>query len=61
IEDSYRKRKLERLIALSGSEITAAFQALASQNALCPVIITGTKNAEQAAKALGTEMNILPV
>ncbi|MDR2435377.1 MAG: insulinase family protein [Treponema sp.] len=61
IEDGYRQRKLERLIALSGSDIAAVFQALASQNALCPVIIAGTKSAGQAAKALGTEMNILPV
>ena len=61
IEDSYRKRKLERLIALSTADIAAAFTALGSRPASNPVIITGVKNAEQAAKALGTEVQMLPV
>ena len=61
IGDGYRKRKLQGLIALSGDDIAAAFKTLASQNAVCPVIIAGTKSAEQAAGALGTDLNILPV
>ena len=61
IEDGYRKRKLQRLIALSGGDIAAAFKALASQNAVCPVIIAGAKSAEQAARALGADLNMLPV
>ena len=61
IEDSYRKRKLERLIALSADDIAAALGALASQNAANTVIITGVKSAEQAAKALGLEPKMLPV
>jgi Zn-dependent M16 (insulinase) family peptidase len=61
VEASYRKRKLERLIATNGSDITAAFQALASQKAQNPVLITGMKDAEQAAKALGIEPQMLPV
>ncbi|MDR2477483.1 MAG: insulinase family protein [Treponema sp.] len=61
IEDSYRRRKLERLIALSADDIAAALGALASQNAANAVIITGVKSAEQAAKALGLEPKMLPV
>ncbi|GHV94270.1 peptidase M16 [Spirochaetia bacterium] len=61
IEDDYRKRKLERLIATNSDGIAAAFSALASQSAACPVIITGMKSAEQAAKTLGTDVKILPV
>jgi Zn-dependent M16 (insulinase) family peptidase len=64
VDDSYRKRKLERLIAVSAKDISAALGALASQLASKPgaqVIITGTKDAEQAAKALGVEVQTLPV
>jgi Zn-dependent M16 (insulinase) family peptidase len=61
IEDGYRRRKLERLIAANSDDIAAAFGALASQSAARPVIITGTKSAEQAAKTLGTDVKILPV
>ncbi|MDR0316673.1 MAG: insulinase family protein [Treponema sp.] len=61
IEDDYRKRKLERLIALASPDIAAAFASLASQTAASPVIISGVKNAEQAAKALGLEVKMLPV
>jgi len=61
IEDSYRKRKLERLIAVSTTDIEEAFKALGSRQAKGTVIITGVKTAEQAAKALGTEVQMLPV
>jgi Zn-dependent M16 (insulinase) family peptidase len=61
IEDGYRKRKLERLISVSGDDMAKAFKDLASQTAVSPVIITGMKSAEQAAKALGTDLKILPV
>jgi Zn-dependent M16 (insulinase) family peptidase len=65
IEDGYRKRKLQRLIAVSGADTAAALAALAAQttvqNGVRPVIITGMKGAEQAAKALGTDVKILPV
>jgi Zn-dependent M16 (insulinase) family peptidase len=61
IEDGYRKRKLERLIAVSSGDIAAAFRALAAQGSGRGVIIAGAKSAEQAAKALGTEVQTLPV
>jgi Zn-dependent M16 (insulinase) family peptidase len=60
IEDGYRKRKLRRLIATSAADLAAAFEALASQKAAAPVIISGVKSAEQAAAALGTEVKMLP-
>ena len=61
LEDSYRKRKLERLVSTSTKDIAAAFADLSSREAAGPVIITGMKNAEQAAKELGTEVQVLPV
>jgi Zn-dependent M16 (insulinase) family peptidase len=61
IEDDYRRRRLERLISVSSGDIAAALKALASQCAANRVIITGMKDAEQAAKALGTEVQTLPV
>jgi Zn-dependent M16 (insulinase) family peptidase len=61
IEDSYRKRKLERLIAVSAGDAAGAFAALAAQDAGREVIIAGMKSAEQAAKALGVELQTLPV
>ncbi len=61
IEDSYRKRKIERLVSTSTSDIQAAFSALGSRAATGSVVIAGTKAAEQAAKALGTEVQLLPV
>ena len=60
IEDDYRGRKLERLINMSAGDISASLEALASQNAVCPVIITGMKSGEQAAQALGVELKVLP-
>jgi Zn-dependent M16 (insulinase) family peptidase len=65
IENDYRRRRLERLIAVSAGDISAALGELASQvaagDAIGRVIITGMKGAEQAAKTLGTEVRILPV
>ena len=61
IEDSYRKRKLKRLVSLTSADMEAAFASLGSRPAIGKVIIAGMENAEQAAKALGTEMQELPV
>jgi len=61
IEDSYRKRRLERLVSVSTEDIAAAFVSLGARSSTGTVIIAGTKNAEQAAKALGTEVQMLAV
>jgi len=61
IEDSYRKRKIERLVSISTADIEKAFSALGSRETTGSVIIAGTKAAEQAAKALGTDVQTLPV
>ncbi|MDR0457035.1 MAG: insulinase family protein [Treponema sp.] len=61
IENDYRRRRLERLISVSADDISAALGELASQAAAGRVIITGMKGAEQAAAALGTEVQALPV
>jgi Zn-dependent M16 (insulinase) family peptidase len=61
IEDSYRKRRLERLVSVSTADIAAAFDSLGSRTVSGTVIIAGAKMAEQAAAALGTEVQMLPV
>jgi len=61
IEDSYRKRRLERLVSVSTEDIAAAFKSLGSRASTGTVIIAGTKIAEQAAKTLGTEVQMLAV
>jgi Zn-dependent M16 (insulinase) family peptidase len=61
IEDSYRKNKLERLISVSEEDIAAAFKAFASKQRSGSVIITGVKKAEEAAKALGVEVQHLKI
>jgi Zn-dependent M16 (insulinase) family peptidase len=61
IDDGYRRRRLERLVAVSAGEIAAARKELASQSPAGKVIIAGTKYAEKAAKALGVEIQTLPV
>ena len=61
IEDDYRARRLKKLINLSTNDIADAFASLASRTPTEPVIITGLKSAEQAAKALGAEVTVLPV
>jgi Zn-dependent M16 (insulinase) family peptidase len=65
IDDGCRRRKLERLINISEKDIYAALGSLASQLASHPasarVVIAGTSSAEQAAKALGVGVQLLPV
>jgi Zn-dependent M16 (insulinase) family peptidase len=60
IEDSYRKRKLERLASVSTADITDAFDSLRSRTVSGRVVIADEKTAEQAAKALGAEVQMLP-
>ncbi|WP_461251860.1 insulinase family protein, partial [Treponema sp. R8-4-B8] len=59
IEESYYKRKLERLISVSTADIEAVFNSLGSRVTSPPVIIAGVKTAEEAAKAFGTDMPML--
>jgi Zn-dependent M16 (insulinase) family peptidase len=61
IEDSYRKRKLERLVSITTKDVDTAFSELGSRAVTGSVIITGQKNAEQIAKALKTDVKALPV
>ncbi|MDR0501954.1 MAG: insulinase family protein [Treponema sp.] len=61
MEDSYRKRKMERLVSVSTSDLSSAFKALGSRQVHGTVVIAGMKNAEEAAKSLGAEVQILPV
>jgi len=61
MEDSYRKRRLERLISVSTADISAAFASLGARTSTGTVIIAGTKIAKQAAKALGTDVQMLAV
>jgi len=64
IDDGCRRRRLERLINIQENDISAALKGLASQlDSQKPsrVVIAGTNSAEQAAKALGVEVQILPV
>jgi Zn-dependent M16 (insulinase) family peptidase len=61
IDDDFRQRKLERLIAVSAEDVAAALEALAVQRPANTVIITGVKSAEQAAQAQGIEPKVLPV
>jgi Zn-dependent M16 (insulinase) family peptidase len=76
IEDTVRQRRLEKLVRVSGDEIAAVLNRLASQNASpqggpspggaspggpSPVIVAGTAVAEKAAKELGVTPKVLPV
>jgi Zn-dependent M16 (insulinase) family peptidase len=61
IEDRYRSRRLSALINIKEEEVVEVQKRLASQNAPCPVIITGEKDAEKAAAALGLTPETLPV
>jgi len=61
IEESYLKRKLERLISVSTADIEAVFNSLGSRITSPPVIIAGVKKAEEAAKALGTDVKTLKI
>ncbi|MCL2196125.1 MAG: insulinase family protein [Treponema sp.] len=61
VEDIYRKNKLERLISVSTEDIKSAFSSLGSRVASKPVVIAGIKTAEEAAKTLGVDVQMLPV
>jgi Zn-dependent M16 (insulinase) family peptidase len=65
IDDGCRRRKLERLINIREDDISAVMEGIASQLASqkppSRVIIAGTNSAEQAAKALGADVQMLPV
>jgi len=61
IDDNYKKRRIERLVSISAADIASAFSELGKRAATGSVIIAGTKAAEQAAKALGTDVQVLPV
>jgi len=61
IEGSYRRRKLERLVSVSTADIADVFASLGSRTESGKVVIAGVKTAEQAAKTLGTELQMLPV
>jgi Zn-dependent M16 (insulinase) family peptidase len=63
IDDGCRRRKLERLINICEDDISAALRGLALQldSQKPEVVIAGMNSAEQAAKALGAEVQSLPV
>jgi len=61
LEDSYRRRKLERLVSISTADIAAAMESFSSKTVTGTVVIAGEKTAEQAAKALGVDVQMLPV
>ena len=61
IDESYQKRKLERLISVSTADIETAFNSLGSRVTSPPVIIAGVKKAEEAAKTLGTDVQMLKI
>jgi len=61
IEDTYRQKKLERLISISKDDIAEAFKALALKQKSGPVVIAGAKKAEEAAKALGVNIQRLSI
>ena len=61
MEDTYRQKRRERLINISANDIEKAFVSLGERQRAGPVIIAGVKKAEEAAKALGAEVQMLPV
>jgi len=61
IEDNYRERKLKRLVSVSTADIAAAFNSIGSRTVTGKVIIAGVKKAEEAAKALGVEVQMLRI
>jgi Zn-dependent M16 (insulinase) family peptidase len=60
VDDGYRKRKLEQLISVTTEDIASAFKSLAGRESAGTVIIAGIKSAEEAAKALGADVRMLP-
>ncbi|MDR1287848.1 MAG: insulinase family protein [Treponema sp.] len=61
IDGGARRRRLERLIALSDGEFAGARRNLAAAGASFPVVLAGTKTAEKAAAKLGAALRELPV
>jgi len=61
IDNDYRRRKLERLVSVSVSNIENAYASLGLRKSFCPVIIAGEKKAKEAAKALKTDVQMLPM
>jgi Zn-dependent M16 (insulinase) family peptidase len=61
IDNNYRKRKLERLISVSTADIENIFNSFGSRITSKPVIIAGVKKAEEAAKKLGTNVQMLKI
>jgi len=61
VNGGYRRRKLERLIALQAQDVRDAAGSLCAQEPFGRVVLAGVKDAEQAAKAMGTEVLELPV
>ena len=61
IDENYRRKRLERLVSLSTSDIEAIFNSFNSRPASPPVIIAGVKKAEEAAKALGVNVQMLKI
>jgi len=59
-DNSYRRRRLERLVSVSAEDIADIFASLGSRTESGKVVIAGVKTAEQAAKTLGTEVQMLP-
>jgi Zn-dependent M16 (insulinase) family peptidase len=63
VEDTHRSRRLEAMINTKEDDVAQVLAKLAtsSEEAGWPVIITGTRDAEKAAKALGVDVQKLPV
>jgi len=61
IDESYRRKRLERLVSLSTADIESIFNSFSSRLSSPPVIIADVKNAEQAAKALGVNVQMLKI
>jgi len=61
IDENYRKKRLERLVSLSTADIESIFNSFSSRPASPPVIIAGIKKAEEAAKALGVNVQMLKI
>ena len=72
ITEEHRYRRLQHIVSLEAGELQAAARRLAEASGLAsspqsggfpgrPVVITGTAAAEEAARALGTSVRMLPI